>query len=231
MSVNICEIIKNELFSMQDKGYRDFQSRLIPNIDKDRIIGVRFPHARKYAVQIAGNPDIEKFLNNLPHFYYEENNIHAFIIERINDYDECIREVEKFLPYIDNWSTCDSIKPKVFNKHKEKLINSIERWLKSDHPFTVRFGSNMLMTFFLDGDFRKEHIEWLAGVDSDDYYVQIGIAWYLATALAKQYDDAVTYLENKRFSVGLHNKAIQKARESYRVLEERKEYLKSLKRV
>lgn len=231
MSETICDIIKNELFSMQDTAYRDFHSKLMPNIDKERIIGVRIPHARKYACSIADNPDIELFLNNLPHYYYDENNIHAFIIERIKDYDECINAVEKFLPYIDNWATCDSIKPKVFKKNKEKLIKSVEQWLKSDLPYTVRFGSNMLMTYFLDEDFSKEHIEWLANVDSEEYYVQMGIAWYLATALAKQYDDTVAYIENKKFPVWIHNKAIQKARESYRVLEERKDYLKSLKRV
>lgn len=231
MGENICETIKKELFSMQDNGYRDFQSKLIPNIDKDRVIGVRIPHARKYAVQIADNPDIEIFLNSLPHFYYEENNLHAFIIERIKDYDACISAVEKFLPYIDNWSTCDSIKPKVFKNNKEKLIKLVEQWLGSDKPYTVRFASNMLMTYFLDGDFRREHVEWLAGIDSDDYYVRMGIAWYLATALAKQYDDTVPFIENNRFPVWVHNKAIQKARESYRVLDERKEYLKSLKRV
>lgn len=231
MSETICDMIKNELFSMQDKAYRDFHSKLMPNIDKEKIIGVRIPHARKYACSIADNPDIELFLNSLPHYYYDENNIHAFIIERIKDYDECINAVEKFLPYIDNWATCDSIKPKVFKKNKEKLIKSVEQWLKSDKPYTIRFGSNMLMTYFLDEDFSKEHIEWLANVDSEEYYVQMGIAWYLATALAKQYDDTVAYIENKKFPVWIHNKAIQKARESYRVLEERKDYLKSLKRV
>lgn len=231
MSETICDMIKNELFSMQDKAYRDFHSKLMPNIDKEKIIGVRIPHARKYACSIADNPDIELFLNSLPHYYYDENNIHAFIIERIKDYDECINAVEKFLPYIDNWATCDSIKPKVFKKNKEKLIKSVEQWLKSDKPYTIRFGSNMLMTYFLDEEFSKEHIEWLANVDSEEYYVQMGIAWYLATALAKQYDDTVAYIENKKFPVWIHNKAIQKARESYRVLEERKDYLKSLKRV
>lgn len=231
MSETICDMIKNELFSMQDKAYRDFHSKLMPNIDKEKIIGVRIPHARKYACSMADNPDIELFLNSLPHYYYDENNIHAFIIERIKDYDECINAVEKFLPYIDNWATCDSIKPKVFKKNKEKLIKSVEQWLKSDKPYTIRFGSNMLMTYFLDEDFSKEHIEWLANVDSEEYYVQMGIAWYLATALAKQYDDTVAYIENKKFPVWIHNKAIQKARESYRVLEERKDYLKSLKRV
>lgn len=231
MSETICDMIKNELFSMQDKAYRDFHSKLMPNIDKEKIIGVRIPHARKYACSIADNPDIELFLNSLPHYYYDENNIHAFIIERIKDYDECINAVEKFLPYIDNWATCDSIKPKVFKKNKEKLIKSVEQWLKSDKPYTIRFGSNMLMTYFLDEEFSKEHIEWLANVDSEEYYVQMGIAWYLATALAKQYDDTVAYIENKKFPVWIHNKAIQKARESYRVLEERKDYLKSPKRV
>lgn len=231
MSETICDMIKNELFSMQDKAYRDFHSKLMPNIDKEKIIGVRIPHARKYACSIADNPDIELFLNSLPHYYYDENNIHAFIIERMKDYDECINAVEKFLPYIDNWATCDSIKPKVFKKNKEKLIKSVEQWLKSDKPYTIRFGSNMLMTYFLDEDFSKEHIEWLANVDSEEYYVQMGIAWYLATALAKQYDDTVAYIENNKFPVWIHNKAIQKARESYRVLEERKDYLKSLKRV
>lgn len=230
ISMTICDKIKDDLFAMQDAGYRDFHSKLMPNIDKERIIGVRTPQARKYANQAAKNPDVDIFLNNLPHYYYEENNIHAFVIEKIKDYDECIRAVEDFLPYVDNWATCDLMKPKVFGKNKEKLINSVEKWLKSDQAYTIRFGSNMLMSFFLNEDFEKEHIEWLTAVDSDDYYVQMGIAWYLATALAKQYDETVKYIEENRFSVWIHNKAIQKARESYRVPDERKEYLKSLKR-
>lgn len=228
--MTICDKIKDDLFAMQDAGYRDFHSKLMPNIDKERIIGVRTPQARKYANQAAKNPDMDIFLNNLPHYYYEENNIHAFVIEKIKDYDECIRAVEEFLPFIDNWATCDLMKPKVFGKNKEKLIKSVEKWLRSDLAYTIRFGSNMLMSFFLDEDFEKEYIEWLAAVDSDDYYVQMGIAWYLATALAKQYDETVKYIEENRFSVWIHNKAIQKARESYRVPDERKEYLKSLKR-
>lgn len=231
IGMTICDKIKDGLFAMQDAGYRDFHSKLMPNIDKERVIGVRTPQARKYANQVAKNPDVDIFLNNLPHYYYEENNIHAFVIEKIKDYDECIKAVEKFLPFVDNWATCDLMKPKVFRKNKEKLIKSVEEWLKSDQAYTIRFGSNMLMSFFLDEDFEKEHIEWLAAVDSDDYYVQMGIAWYLATALAKQYDETVKYIEENRFSVWIHNKAIQKARESYRVPDERKEYLKSLKRV
>lgn len=230
MDSTICDKIKNDLFSMQDTEYREFHSKLIPNIEKERIIGVRTPHARKYAGRIANDDDIEIFLNSLPHFYYDENNIHAFVIERIKDYEKCMEEVERFLPYIDNWATCDMIKPKVFKKNRERLITSIEKWLKSDLPYTIRFGINMLMTYFLDEDFKREHIEWLAAIPSDDYYVHMGIAWYLATALAKQYDDTVAYIENGRFPVWIHNRAIQKARESYRVLDERKEYLKSLKR-
>lgn len=216
--------IQNELLRLQDKKYRDFHARLMPNIDKDRIIGVKVPDLRRFAKGIKA--EASDFLNKLPHKYYEENNLHAYLISEISDFDECIKKVNEFLPYVDNWATCDGMKPKSFKKNKEKLLEEIEKWLKSDHEYTVRFGILMLMTHFLDEDFDEKYFDWVSGIKSDKYYINMMIAWFFATALAKKWDFAVKYIEEKRLPDWVHNKTIQKARESYRITKEQKEYLR-----
>lgn len=227
--MNICEEIRARLFEMQDPEYRDFHAKLIPTIDRENIIGVRTPALRKYAKEAAKNPQIKEFLSALPHKYYDENNLHGFVIEQIRDFEECLEAVDAFLPYVDNWATCDLMSPKVFGKHTDELMSSIRRWLASGETYTIRYGVNMLMRFFLDEEFQPEYPELVAGIQSDEYYVKMAVAWYFATALSKQYDTVVPYLENHRLDVWTHNKAIQKARESYRITEEQKEYLKTLK--
>lgn len=222
--------IHDLLFSLQDEKYREFHSKLIPNINPDKIIGIRTPVLRKQVKELAKRPDIHEFMENLPHTYYEENNLHAFLIEQIKDYEECVKKLEFFLPYIDNWATCDSMTPKVFKKHKGELLEKIPVWLASDHVYTIRFGIEMLMKFYLDEDFDEKYLEWVAAVRSEEYYVNMMIAWYFATALAKQYEATLPYIIENRLADWTHNKAIQKAVESYRITPEQKVYLKSLKR-
>ena len=222
--------MREELFKLQDIKYRDFQKKLIPTIDPETVIGVRTPQLRKLAKQLRGTPEAEAFLKEIPHKYFDENQLHAFLISEEKDYDKCIDRVEDFLPYIDNWATCDQLSPKVFKKHKGELLLCIYRWLESEHTYTVRFAIGMLMQHFLDDDFEPAYADMVAGIRSDEYYVNMMIAWYFATALAKQYETAVSYLETQRLDVWTHNKAIQKARESYRITPEQKEYLKTLKR-
>lgn len=224
----ISERIREKLFEMQDLQYRDFQAKLVPTVDKETIIGVRTPAVRKFAREIGRDPEISRFLADLPHQYYDENNLHSFIIERIKDYEECLGEVERFLPYIDNWATCDTQSPKVFAKHTEELLGPIRRWIASDRPYTVRYGIGMLMKFYLDENFKVQYLEMVSSVRSEEYYVKMMAAWYFATALAKQYDDAVRYLQDKKLDAWTHNKTIQKARESYRITAEQKAYLKTL---
>ncbi len=223
------EDIRNELFSRQDIKYRDFQSKLIPNVDKDAVIGVRIPELRKMAKSLSTQENIGEFLENLPHRYYDENQLHGLIISEIKDYKICIDEIERFLPYVDSWATCDSISPKVLKKHKDELLKKIKEWIVSKNTFTVRFAIGMLMKHFLDDDFKTEYPDLVATVRSDEYYINMMIAWYFATAFAKQYESIVPYIENKRLSPWTHNKAIQKAVESYRITSEQKEYLKSYK--
>lgn len=217
------------LFQVQDKGYRDFQSKLIPTIPAETIIGVRTPAIRKLAKEYAKDPESAAFLMQLPHTYYDENILHALLVAEIKDYDTCVKEVERFLPHVDNWAVCDIFSPKVFKKNRDRLIKKIKEWAASDHPYTCRFGMEMLMTHFLDEDFRPEYLEIPAAVHSEEYYVNMMIAWFYATALAKQWDAAVSYIEEKRLNPWTHNKTIQKARESYRITPEQKEYLKTLK--
>ena len=225
----ITEEIKQRLFSLQDEPYRDFQVKLIPTIDPKTMIGVRTPALRKLAKELSKDPDITEFLTSLPHEYFDENQLHAFLISEIKDYEKCIAQTEKFLPFINNWATCDQLSPKVFKKHKQELLSHIQTWIRSEETYTVRFGIGMLMQHFLDDDFDPEYLELVAGIRSEEYYVNMMIAWYFATALAKQYDAVLPYLEQKKLAPWTHNKAIQKARESYRVSAEQKEYLKSLK--
>lgn len=217
------------LFQLQDKDYGDFQSKLIPTIPKETVIGVRTPAIRKLAKEYAKDPESAAFLKELPHTYYDENILHALLVAEIKDYDTCVKEVERFLPYVDNWAVCDIFSPKVFRKNKDKLIDKIRAWTASDHPYTCRFGMEMLMTHFLDEDFQPEYLKIPATVHSEEYYVNMMIAWFYATALAKQWDVTIGYIEEKRLTPWTHNKTIQKARESYRITPEQKEYLKTLK--
>ncbi len=217
------------LFSLQDEKYKEFFSALVPNIDKSRIIGVKTPQLKKLAKDLYEKPESKEFMSYLPHEYYEENNVHGFMIERIKDFDECIKETEKYLPYIDNWSSCDQLRPAVFKKHKMELLEKIRVWICSDKVYTVRFAIGMLMVHFLDGDFSPEYPELVGKVRSEEYYVNMMSAWYFATALAKQYDSVLPYFTEKKLSPFVHNKAIQKAVESRRVSDEGKAFLKTLK--
>lgn len=221
--------IQVRLFELQDTEYRDFHARLMPTVDKEKVIGVRTPVLRKYAGELSGQPEAQEFLKALPHTYYEENNLHGFLLEKIKDYDTCMGEMKKFLPYIDNWATCDGVAPKVFGRHKEELIKEIPGWLESGRTYVIRFGVNMLMRFFLDEDFKPEYAEKVAAIRSEEYYVKMVVAWYFATALAKQYDAVIPFLEERRLENWTHQKTIQKARESYRISPAQKEYLKTLK--
>lgn len=223
------EKIREELFRLQDTKYRDFQSKLIPTVDVSRVIGVRTPKLRAFAKRKIKEPDVNEFLTLLPHEYFDENQLHAFIISEMKDFEHAIRATETFLPYVDNWATCDQMSPKVFKKHRADLIVYIERWVNSKETYTARFGIGMLMEHFLDEDFEPGYLEMAAAVRSEEYYVNMMLAWYFATALAKQYEPTLPILQEKRLDVWTHNKAIQKALESYRITKEQKEYLKTLK--
>lgn len=229
--------VQTRLFALQDEAYRDFQMKLIPTFPTDRAIGVRTPELRKLAKDLYRNePDlVSAFLGDLPHDYFDELQLHAFLISLDKEYETCIAHVNAFLPYVNNWATCDQLSPKVFGKHKPELLTEIQRWIASDHAYTVRFGIGMLMQWFLDEDFRPEFPERVAAVrfqngdETDEYYVNMMRAWYFATALAKQYEAVLPMIEEKVLDPWTHNKAIQKAVESYRVSDEQKSYLKTLK--
>ncbi len=223
----ITEQIENRLFSMSEKEYGDFSAKLMPTMSRDRVIGVRVPLIRKLAKNLE---NYEEFLNTLPHKYFEENNLHAFLIEKEQDFDSLIIKLNKFLPYVDNWATCDSMKPKVIKKHPEKLLEHIKIWIKSKHVYTVRYGINLLMSFFLDDRFEPGYLRLVAEIKSDEYYINMMRAWFFATALAKQYEQALPYIENKVLDVWTHNKTLQKAIESLRITTEQKDYLKTLRR-
>ena len=222
--------IQKKLFSLQDREYMKFLSKLTPNVPEDTIIGVRIPEIRKLAKKLVKNNEYEDFLKELPHKYYDENLLHGAIISESKNFENCIKLLDNFLPFIDNWAVCDTISPKIFKKHKKELIEKIKEWSQSDKTYTCRFGVEMLMTHFLDEDFKKEYLEMVANIHSEEYYVKMVVAWFFATALAKQWDYAVIYLENNRLDVWVHNKTIQKARESLRILEDKKGYLKKLRR-
>ncbi len=224
------DYICNRLFEMQDLKYREFHSRLMPTVPKDTVIGVRVPALRKFAKEIKNTAYAAEFLKTLPHKYYEENNLHAFLIEEIKDYSECIKAVNRFLPFVDNWATCDMMRPKNFKNHLSELLEQIRIWINSNKTYTVRFGVEMLMCYYLDENFKPEYPEMVSKIRSDEYYIKMMVAWYFATALAKQYDAVVPYLEQKKLDADTHNKTIQKAVESYRITAGQKTYLKTLKR-
>ena len=218
-----------ELFRLQDKDYALMQARIIPTVSQDRIIGVRTPALRDFAKRLNKDQDIGEFLSYLPHQYFDEDQLHAFVISLEKDFGKCIAEVDAFLPFIDNWATCDQLSPKAFKKEPEKLIPYIQIWIKSDKTYTVRFAIGLLMQHFLDANFDTKYADMVAEVRSEEYYVNMMIAWYFATALAKQYELVLPYLEHKRLDTWAHNKAIQKSIESYRITDEQKAYLKTLK--
>ena len=222
--------IQEELFRLKDEKYRDFQAKLIPNIDPESVIGVRTPELRKYAKVLVKREDVKDFLRDLPHRYFDENQLHAFILCEMKDYESCIEEVNRFLPYVDNWATCDQMSPKVFRKNKDQLLDQVKIWIRSKHTYMIRFGIGMLMEHFLDEAFDPVYPETVAKLRSEEYYVNMMIAWYFATAMAKQYETIIPYIEKQRLDAWTHNKAIQKAVESYRITQEKKEYLKGLKR-
>ena len=221
--------IQQELFALQDTAYCDFQSKLIPNVNPETVIGVRTPELRAFAKALVKKGEEVEFLGALPHQYFDENQLHAFILSEIKDYDRCMQETERFLPFIDNWATCDQLSPKVFKKHRQKLLPHIEKWITSEEVYTVRFAIGALMRYFLDDDFDLAYPELVAAVRSEEYYVNMMIAWYFATALAKQYESILPYFETQRLDDWTHNKAIQKAVESRRITMQQKEYLKNLK--
>lgn len=221
--------VKNELFERKDEKYREFHCRLMPAVPKEKVIGVRTPDVRKIAKQLKCEGEDKKFLKNLPHEYYEENNIHGFLISEIKDFDLCIYELNRFLPYVDNWATCDGIRPKIFGRNTEELLCEIEKWLKSEHTYTVRFAIEMLMVYYLDDKFDLKYPKILAQINSEEYYINMMLSWYFATALSKQWESIIPFIEEKCLSKWVHNKTIQKARESYRITKEQKEYLKKFR--
>jgi 3-methyladenine DNA glycosylase AlkD len=224
------ERITNVLFENRDETYAAFTEKIIPGISPACIIGVRTPMLRKMAKQIVKEEWCDTFLSECPHTYFEENQLHGFVLSLYRDYEKCISDLERFLPYIDNWATCDQTSPKIFKQHRQQLLSRIRVWLQSEHTYTIRFAIDMLMQHFLDEDFCREYLDLVTGISSEEYYVNMAIAWYMATALAKQWESAILYLEENKMNAWVHNKTIQKARESYRITSEQKSYLANLKR-
>ena len=221
--------VRERLFALRDLPYRDFLRPLIPTVPAETVLGVRTPALRALAKELRDTPEAAAFLAELPHTYYEENNLHGFLLCRIRDYAACVAAIDRFLPFVDNWATCDSMSPACFARHPDLLESDLRRWIASGRTYSVRFGLRCLMNHFLDERFRPEYLDLAASIHSEEYYVNMMVAWFFATALAKQNDAALPYLEQRRLDPWVHNKTIQKARESYRVSPEQKEYLKSLK--
>ena len=221
--------VQTRLFELQDLKYRDFHAKLMLTVNKEKIIGVRTPALRVFAKKYGKTDEAKEYLQILPHQYYEENNLHGLLIEQIKDYDTCLEELERFLPYIDNWATCDMLAVKVVKNHLDTFIDEVYRWMESDHAYTIRFGISMLMRYYLEDAFQMEYPEKVAQIRSEEYYVNMMRAWYFATALAKQYDKILPFIEKQKLDVWTHNKTIQKAIESYRITPEQKEYLRGLK--
>lgn len=221
--------IRERLFSLADEDYKEFHSKLMPTVDKEKIIGVRTPALRAFAKEVYNSAQYEAFICDLPHKYYEEDNLHGFLIEKIKDFDGCVAEIEKLLPYIDNWATCDMLRPKCLKKDPQKLYVKICQWIESDKVYTVRFAIGCLLSYYLDENFSEEHLKLVSEIKSDEYYINMMIAWYFATALSKQYDSTIDYIKERRLPVWVHRKIIQKAIESYRISSEVKCYLKTLR--
>ncbi len=221
--------LTDELFKLQDKDYAEFSHKITPNIEGDCFIGVRLPQIRKIAKEYSNTKESREFLDSLPHKYLEENMLHGLLIANIKDYNSCITELEKFLPYVDNWAVCDTMSPIVFKKYKQELLIKIKEWTKSKHLYTARFGIGMLMKHFLDEDFKKEYLK-IPLIKTKEYYLQMMVAWFYATALAKQWDSTIPYIEDNKLDTWIHNKTIQKSIESYRITDEQKDYLRTLRR-
>lgn len=221
--------IRARLFALADPAYGDFHAGLMPGIPRQRIIGVRVPHLRALAKTLRGTPAADAFLAELPHTYYEENNLHGFLLDFIRDFDACLAATERFLPYIDNWATCDGTSPRALIEKPDVLLAHVQEWLASDHTYTVRFGIETLMRHFLDARFSTAYPDAVAALRSDAYYINMMIAWYFATALAKQYDTILPYIENRSLDKWTHNKTIQKAIESYRITDAQKAHLRTLR--
>lgn len=235
-SYRVDTIIYNRLYEMQDETYRSFQASLIPELKAERMIGVRTPELRSYAKELLKSGDYTEFISTLPHEYFDEMQLHAFIISELKDFEQCMSEVERFLPHVDNWATCDQLSPKIFGKKKssrlvygDSLLERIGKWIESDRTYTVRFGIKMLMQHYLDEEFEPEWMDRVAAIRSDEYYINMMIAWYFATALAKQPEPALAVLNGRRLYKWTHNKTIQKAVESRRIPGKQKEYLRNLK--
>ena len=226
MSINK---ITEHLFSLQDLSYKEFNSKLIPTVAKENVIGIRIPVLRAYEKSIRNTKEAAGFLSSLPHKYTEEYNLHALLLENIKSYDDVVKALDEFLPFVDNWATCDIMSIKIFKKHLDILPHQLDLWLNSTHTYTIRFAIKMYMSYYLDEHFELKHMQKIAEIRSNEYYVNMMLAWYFATALAKQYDFAIKFLENKELSKWVHNKTIQKAIESYRITNEQKEYLKTLR--
>jgi 3-methyladenine DNA glycosylase AlkD len=222
--------IQESLFTLQDLGYRDFHSKLMPTVPKEKVIGVRVPALRTLARTLRGTEEAAAFLRDLPHTYYEEDNLHAILLESIRDYDGLLAALDAFLPHIDNWATCDMLRPKLLKKHLPALREEIDRWLASSHVYTVRFALGLLLSFYLDEAFDPADLDRAAGADREDYYLRMMVAWYFSAALAKQYPVALGYLRENHLSPWTHNKAIQKAVESRRLTPAQKDTLRALKR-
>lgn len=229
--------IQMDLWELKDEAYREFQSKLIPNVNPEHIIGVRTPALRSYAKKLLREAKkdlcvqtaIDSFMAALPHTYYDENNLHGFLIEGIKDYDACLAALNCFLPFVDNWATCDMMSPKILGTDLTKLLSAVNEWLSSDHTYTVRYGIRMLMRYYLDEHFMPDYLDLVAKQCCEEYYINMMVAWYFATALARQYETVLPFLEQKRLPEWTHNKAIQKAVESRRITQEQKNYLKTLK--
>ena len=226
------QIFDKELFALKDEPYKEFNKKLIPSISEDVMIGIRTPVLRKLAKKLwkEERQKCLQFMDDLPHFYFEENNLHAYLIEEIKDLDETLKRTQQFLPYIDNWATCDTFLPKVFAKHPELLLSYIKKWLHCDEPYTVRYAIGLLLSNYLDQEFKLEYLQWVCEVESQEYYVKMMIAWYFSFALIKQYEDTLPIIKEQKLEKWTHNKAIQKARESSRISSDRKEYLKQYKK-
>lgn len=223
------DAIVERLRVLSDSGYRDFQAKLLPTVAKSTIIGVRTPAMRALAKELRSSELAAVFLQELPHNYYDENQLHAFLINDLKDYDQCVQELERFLPYVDNWATCDQLSPKVLKKQPEQTLETIKDWMASSHAYTIRFGMEMLMSFYLGDLFKPEYLAWVAADRNEEYYVKMMVAWFFATALAKQYTATIPYFEQRLLPEWSHKKAIQKACESYRIMPEQKDYLRTLK--
>ena len=217
------------LFALQDKAYADFQSKLLPTVPRETVIGVRTPDLRKLAKQLSRTPAAKEFLQSFPHRYFDENQLHAFILSEEKDFGTCLAELERFLPYVDNWATCDQLSPRCFKKYAAELLPHIRKWMRSTHTYTIRFGICSLMRYYLDEAFRPEFLEWVASINSDEYYIRMMQAWFFATALAKQWDATLPYIGQHRLEKDTHNKTIQKAVESFRITDEQKALLKTLR--